>query len=371
MSKAKRSSFKSKAVPSSKGRLNLLHMDLCGPMRVASINGKKYILVIVDDYSRYTWTLFLRSKDETPEVLKDFLTMIQRNLQAQEPLDTCDFYNAWNVGNRTGGFVRNNTLSCDNGDGFVKYEGIKLPDKLVDIQSNSFIVRDLYVSVHNPNLDDIQGHKSTCIRKSFIAVAIDVVFIARLIISVFGYFWRRESLIRKGNIGEWRFDKGSHLWGPPPKILSSPPPGVVPEPVERKKNSTTGASIDGYALMCMTNEKLENTPVGYLINMLMEERRTGNIVTVADKEEISGTSLMGEHDESESSLSESQQERRKKRSAVGKPDYLAPEILLGTRHEHPQVPWSNERPLENRVERDHWRLVYIVARLVLYNYVEF
>ncbi|GJR51375.1 retrovirus-related pol polyprotein from transposon TNT 1-94 [Tanacetum coccineum] len=83
MGKAKRSSFKSKAVPSSKGRLNLLHMDLCGPMRVASINGKKYILVIVDDYSRYTWTLFLRSKDETPEVLKDFLTMIQRNLQAQ------------------------------------------------------------------------------------------------------------------------------------------------------------------------------------------------------------------------------------------------------------------------------------------------
>ncbi|GJU63830.1 retrovirus-related pol polyprotein from transposon TNT 1-94 [Tanacetum coccineum] len=82
VSKAKRSSFKTKTVPSSKGRLNLLHMDLCGPLRVASINGKKYILVIVDDYSRYTWTLFLRSKDETPEVLKDFLTMIQWNLQA-------------------------------------------------------------------------------------------------------------------------------------------------------------------------------------------------------------------------------------------------------------------------------------------------
>nr|GEW13050.1 hypothetical protein [Tanacetum cinerariifolium] len=44
VSKAKRSSFKSKVVPSTKGRLNLLHMDLCGPMRVASINGKKYIL---------------------------------------------------------------------------------------------------------------------------------------------------------------------------------------------------------------------------------------------------------------------------------------------------------------------------------------
>nr|GEY36956.1 hypothetical protein [Tanacetum cinerariifolium] len=58
VSKAKRSSFKSKIVASMKGRLNLLHMDLCGPMRVASINGKKYILsvqlilFIVD--SRYT-----------------------------------------------------------------------------------------------------------------------------------------------------------------------------------------------------------------------------------------------------------------------------------------------------------------------------
>nr|GFB47038.1 hypothetical protein [Tanacetum cinerariifolium] len=81
-SKAKRSSFKSKFVPSLKGRLNLLHIDLCGPMRVAIINEKKYILVITDDYSRYTWTLFLRSKDETPEALKEFLMMIQRNLQA-------------------------------------------------------------------------------------------------------------------------------------------------------------------------------------------------------------------------------------------------------------------------------------------------
>nr|GEX81523.1 Gag-Pol polyprotein [Tanacetum cinerariifolium] len=58
-------------------------MDLCGPMRVASINGKKYVLVIVDDYSRYTWTRFLRSKDETPEVLIDFLRLAQRVLHAQ------------------------------------------------------------------------------------------------------------------------------------------------------------------------------------------------------------------------------------------------------------------------------------------------
>nr|GEX98958.1 hypothetical protein [Tanacetum cinerariifolium] len=82
VSKEKRSSFNTKTVPSSKGWLNLLHMDLCGPMRVGIINKKKYMLVIVDNYSRYTWTLFLRSEDGTPEVLKDFLTVIQRNLQA-------------------------------------------------------------------------------------------------------------------------------------------------------------------------------------------------------------------------------------------------------------------------------------------------
>ncbi|GJR34825.1 retrovirus-related pol polyprotein from transposon TNT 1-94 [Tanacetum coccineum] len=50
---------------------------------IESINGKKYVLVIVDDYSRYTWTHFLRSKDETPGVLIDFLTLVQRGLHAQ------------------------------------------------------------------------------------------------------------------------------------------------------------------------------------------------------------------------------------------------------------------------------------------------
>nr|GFD12208.1 retrovirus-related Pol polyprotein from transposon TNT 1-94 [Tanacetum cinerariifolium] len=56
LGKAKRKSFHTKLTPSSKRRLHLLHMDLCGPMHVASINGKRYVLVIVDDYSRYTWT---------------------------------------------------------------------------------------------------------------------------------------------------------------------------------------------------------------------------------------------------------------------------------------------------------------------------
>nr|GEZ40619.1 retrovirus-related Pol polyprotein from transposon TNT 1-94 [Tanacetum cinerariifolium] len=83
LGKAKQKSFHTKLTPSLKRRLQLLHMDLCGPMRVASINGKRYVLVIVDDYSRYTWTHFLRSNDETPDVLIDFLSLVQRGLQAQ------------------------------------------------------------------------------------------------------------------------------------------------------------------------------------------------------------------------------------------------------------------------------------------------
>nr|GFC02288.1 retrovirus-related Pol polyprotein from transposon TNT 1-94 [Tanacetum cinerariifolium] len=49
LGKAKRKSFHSKITPSLKRRLQLLHMDLCGPMRVASINRKRYVLVIVDE----------------------------------------------------------------------------------------------------------------------------------------------------------------------------------------------------------------------------------------------------------------------------------------------------------------------------------
>nr|GEZ73223.1 integrase, catalytic region, zinc finger, CCHC-type, peptidase aspartic, catalytic [Tanacetum cinerariifolium] len=63
-------------------RLHLLHMDLCRPMRIASINGKRYVLVIVDDYSRYTWVHFLRSKDEAPEVIIKFLKRIMVLLQS-------------------------------------------------------------------------------------------------------------------------------------------------------------------------------------------------------------------------------------------------------------------------------------------------
>nr|GFB14897.1 retrovirus-related Pol polyprotein from transposon TNT 1-94 [Tanacetum cinerariifolium] len=66
--KIHRKHHKSKTAFASNKPLYLLHMDLCGPMRVQSINGKRYVLVVVDDYSRYTCVFFLQSKDEASEV---------------------------------------------------------------------------------------------------------------------------------------------------------------------------------------------------------------------------------------------------------------------------------------------------------------
>nr|GFB54634.1 retrovirus-related Pol polyprotein from transposon TNT 1-94 [Tanacetum cinerariifolium] len=77
MGKSTKKTHKPKSEDTNQEKLYLLHMDLCGPMRVESINGKKYILVIVDDYSRFPWVKYLRLKDETPMFIIKFLKMIQ------------------------------------------------------------------------------------------------------------------------------------------------------------------------------------------------------------------------------------------------------------------------------------------------------
>lgn len=55
-------------------------MDISGPAKVQSWSTDKYILVIVDDYSRFMWTIFLKSKSETPNVLIIFSKMIQTKI---------------------------------------------------------------------------------------------------------------------------------------------------------------------------------------------------------------------------------------------------------------------------------------------------
>ncbi|GJW52554.1 retrovirus-related pol polyprotein from transposon TNT 1-94 [Tanacetum coccineum] len=77
LGKSRKATHKPKMVNIIMEVLHTLHMDLCGSIRVQSINGKKYILVIVDDYSRFT---FLRSKDETLEFVVTLLKQLQVGL---------------------------------------------------------------------------------------------------------------------------------------------------------------------------------------------------------------------------------------------------------------------------------------------------
>nr|GEX62671.1 ribonuclease H-like domain-containing protein [Tanacetum cinerariifolium] len=82
LGKSKKSSHQPKAKDTNQEKLYLLHMDLYGPTRVESINGKKYILVIVKDYSRFTWVEFLRSKDEAHDTIIKCIKNIQVCLNA-------------------------------------------------------------------------------------------------------------------------------------------------------------------------------------------------------------------------------------------------------------------------------------------------
>ncbi|GJR64413.1 retrovirus-related pol polyprotein from transposon TNT 1-94 [Tanacetum coccineum] len=73
-------SHKAKNVVSTSRCLELLHMDLFGPSVVQSYGGNRYTLVIVDDYSRYTWTRFLKNKTEAFDHFEIFSKRIQNQL---------------------------------------------------------------------------------------------------------------------------------------------------------------------------------------------------------------------------------------------------------------------------------------------------
>ncbi|MDQ4222762.1 GAG-pre-integrase domain-containing protein, partial [Pseudomonas aeruginosa] len=72
LGKLRKSSFKLKDMISTSKPLELLHLDLFGPSQVQSINHSKYVFVIVDDFSRFTWTIFLKVKSDAFDLFKTF-----------------------------------------------------------------------------------------------------------------------------------------------------------------------------------------------------------------------------------------------------------------------------------------------------------
>ncbi|GJW54484.1 putative ribonuclease H-like domain-containing protein [Tanacetum coccineum] len=88
--KQHKASCKAKLVSSISQPLQLLHIDLFGPTSVRSINHKTYCLVITDDFNRFSWVFFLRIKDETSGILKDFIRQIENQLNQKFKTIRCD-----------------------------------------------------------------------------------------------------------------------------------------------------------------------------------------------------------------------------------------------------------------------------------------
>ena len=63
---------------------HMLHLDLFGPVNVMSINKKRYTLVIVDDFTRFTWVYFLNIKDETAEILLERVRKIETSKEGEK-----------------------------------------------------------------------------------------------------------------------------------------------------------------------------------------------------------------------------------------------------------------------------------------------
>ncbi|GKA22381.1 putative ribonuclease H-like domain-containing protein [Tanacetum coccineum] len=88
--KQHRASCKSKVLNPITKPLFMLHMDLFGPTFVSSLMHKKYCLVVTDDYSRFTWVFFLTTKDETSEILKNFIKEIENLVDKKVKIIRCD-----------------------------------------------------------------------------------------------------------------------------------------------------------------------------------------------------------------------------------------------------------------------------------------
>ncbi|GJY10005.1 putative ribonuclease H-like domain-containing protein [Tanacetum coccineum] len=88
--KQHKASCKAKIVSSISQTLQLLHMDLFGPTSVRSINHKTYCLFITNDFSRFSWVFFLRTKNKTSGILKDFIRQIENQLNQKVKIIRCD-----------------------------------------------------------------------------------------------------------------------------------------------------------------------------------------------------------------------------------------------------------------------------------------
>ncbi|KAI3827948.1 hypothetical protein L1987_02037 [Smallanthus sonchifolius] len=108
--KQHKSSHKPKTLNTNDTPLQLLHMDLSGPTNVMLMGKKSYCLVITDDYTRFSWVYFLRTKDEIAEILKSYILRVENQSNQKVKIIRCD----------QGTEFKNHTLNC-----FCESKGIE------------------------------------------------------------------------------------------------------------------------------------------------------------------------------------------------------------------------------------------------------
>jgi Integrase core domain len=116
--------------------LELLHLDLFGPITIPSISRKKFVLVIVDDYSRFTWVIFLISKDEIFEQFVNFYYRVENKKSSK--IDT---------------------IRSDHGE---KFENIKFDDFY-----NKREYRHEYSAPHTPQQNGVVKRKKSNITRTY------------------------------------------------------------------------------------------------------------------------------------------------------------------------------------------------------------
>ena len=125
--------------------LELLHIDLMGPAKVQSLGGKKYILIVVDDFTKYTWAVLLRDKAEAPEKIIHLCKKLQVEKGTVIARIRSDHEREF----------ENTKLAtfCNDQDTHQEFSSLKTPQQNGIVKRKNMVVQEMaHVMLHNKKL---------------------------------------------------------------------------------------------------------------------------------------------------------------------------------------------------------------------------
>ena len=137
--------------------LELVHMDIVGPSKVQTKGGKRWALVLVDDYTRYTWVYLMTTKGEAFERIKEFVTMCKQQFNMD-----CRVINQWSDDpqNVVKGFRSDNDGAFTSGEVQQFFKGLGIQHQLTSRKSSPDNGR-----VERANRNMVFHHTSCCMER--------------------------------------------------------------------------------------------------------------------------------------------------------------------------------------------------------------